>query len=324
MGQGVPPTSQIPVTTSGRTHPYHPTVRPRFFFKITRIIRAIVYCLTQTLCLGQSLSILVNNGEPLRVPFACKEDDLQWAGVSCTEDEPCPVYLELSSIAPSGRRLFLSGNLHTNAATLSSVLLASDDGGATWKEPAPRMRGNAIDQVEFYDLQHGWAAGETQYPLARDPFLLISTDGGQSWHQKTVLEDGAAGSVMRFAFDSMEHGELVVDAGKSEGKSRYVTYESQTGGESWNLTGTSDRQPAAQKNVAEPDWRIQTAKDGKAWQVEKRDGGKWQQLSAFLVEAAVCKGEARELVEPKELEEPVAPVPAPGDTQTDPKKRPKR
>jgi hypothetical protein len=314
-GGGVPPTMQIPVTTSGRTHPYHPIVRPPFSLKSG----AVVLFLTSTLCLGQSSSTIVNNGEPLRASFACVDEDLQWAGVSCSDGEPCPVYLELSSIAPNGRRLFLAGNFHTNSATLTSVLLASDDGGATWKEPAARLRGAAIDQMEFYDLQHGWAAGETQYPLARDPFLLISTDGGQSWRQSTVLEDGSPGTVVRFLFDSAQHGELIIDAGKSSGNSRYLSYESQTGGNNWNLRGTSDKLPAAPRSAADPDWRIQTSKDGKTWQVEKRNGDKWEMLSAFLVEAANCKGETRELTEPKEPEEPAAATTA----KPDPKRKPK-
>ena len=328
-GRGVPPTNQIPVTTSGRTHPYHPIVRPPFSSKSGGKVAAVVCFMTQALCLGQTPSILVNNGEPLRASFTCNDEDLQWAGVSCSEDEPCPVYLEFSAIAPNGRKLFLTGNFHTNSATLSSVLLSSDDGGATWKEPAARMRGNAIDQIEFYDLEHGWAAGETQYPLARDPFILTSTDGGQSWRQHAVLEDGAPGSVLRVSFDSAQHGELVIDAGKSSGKSRYLTYESHTGGDNWNLLGTSDKPPARARNAVSAedlDWRIQTSKDGKTWQVEKRDGNKWQLLSAFLVEAAVCKGETRELTEPpKEPEEPPAADPVkPAPSKADPKRRPAR
>src|ERR1700722_8378417 len=140
-GGGVPPTNQIPVTTSGRTHPYHPIVRPPFSSRLGsntgrtgRGFAAAVVFMTQALCLGQTSSILVNNGEPLGAAFACNDEDLQWAGVSCSDDEPCPVYLELSAIGPSGRKLFIAGNFHTNSATLSSVLLASDDGGATWKE----------------------------------------------------------------------------------------------------------------------------------------------------------------------------------------------
>ena len=37
--------------------------------------------------------VLENSGKPMLLPFRCTEDDVQWAGLSCSEDEPCPVYL---------------------------------------------------------------------------------------------------------------------------------------------------------------------------------------------------------------------------------------
>src|SRR6266700_442331 len=116
---------------------------------------------------AQQQPVLRNTGDALRVPFTCAEDDLQAVGLLCTEDEPCAIYLELSALATAGKKLFLAGNLHSTSATISSVVLASDDSGATWKEPSPRLRGASLDQLEFYDPEHGWAAGEIQYPLPR-------------------------------------------------------------------------------------------------------------------------------------------------------------
>src|SRR5437764_5989353 len=86
-------------------------------------------------------TILKNNGAPIKVGYACTEDDLQWAGMACSVEDPCPVYLELSAVAPSGKKIAASGNLHSTSGTLYSILLVSDDGGATWKEPAKRLRG---------------------------------------------------------------------------------------------------------------------------------------------------------------------------------------
>src|ERR1700760_1079401 len=123
---------QIPVTTSGRIHPYHPNMRPRLFFR-----RLFPFFLIPCGLWAQT--------EPVRIAYACAEEDLQWAGMSCSEDDPCPVYLELSSVVPDGRKIFAAGNLHSTSATLSSILLTSEDGGATWKEPAARIRGAAID-----------------------------------------------------------------------------------------------------------------------------------------------------------------------------------
>src|SRR5579863_9528099 len=232
---------QIPVTTSGRIHPYHPNMRPRLFsrrFFLNGVFLPIIAAVNLS---AQEAAILTNHGEPMRVAYDCPEEDLQWAGMSCTDDEPCAIYLELSAVVPDGRKIFVAGNLHGNSATLSSVLLMSDDSGATWKEPAARIRGSALDQLQFYNLQAGWAAGETQYPLPRDPFFLVTTDGGTSWSQSPVGEEGSAGAIQRFWFDSARHGEAIVDAGKASENGRYISYESETGGESWALLGKRDQ-----------------------------------------------------------------------------------
>ena len=141
-----------------------------------------------------------------------------WAGLACTAQEPCPIFLELSAVAPNGRKIAVAGNLHSDSTTIYSILLLSEDSGATWKEPAKRIRGASIDQLQFYDLQSGWAAGETLYPLPRDPFFLVTTDGGRVLAATSRYGRGGRridpALLVRFA----QHGELIVDAGKSAGK----------------------------------------------------------------------------------------------------------
>src|SRR6266568_5187134 len=68
---------------------------------------------------------LTNTGAPLRVPFQCTNEDMEWAGMSCSAEEPCPVYLELAAVEAVGNRIFLAGNIHSNSVTLYSVLLGS-------------------------------------------------------------------------------------------------------------------------------------------------------------------------------------------------------
>ena len=247
----------------------------------------------------------------MRVPFACAEDELTMAGLLCTDGDPCPIYLELNAITSAGKKLFLAGDLHATSASLSSVLIGSDDGGATWKEPTARIRGADLDDVEFFDPEHGWAAGETQYPLMRDPFFLVSTDGGMSWRQRPVTEDGGPGSVQRFWFDSAQHGELVVDAGKNSPSGRYISYESQTGGESWMIRGTSGQLPkikGAPPSTENPDYRIRADKTSNALHIEKRlagdRGDKWEAVAAFLVEVANCR------IKPAEAKEPAPDAPS--------------
>lgn len=251
--------------------------------------------------------VIRNTGEPMKVPFACDEDELQSVGLLCTEDEPCAVYLELAGVAIAGKKIFVIGNLHSSSATLSSILLSSDDSGATWKEPAARVRGTALEQVEFYDLDHGWTAGESQYPLPRDPFFLVTTDGGASWRRRPVTEDGGPGSLYKFWFDSAQHGELIVDAGKRAASGRYFSYESETGGDSWMIRGTTDQLPKMKHAPAvfgNPDFRVRAAENGKAWLVERRNGEKWETAASFLIEVAGCKLKAPEAKEPPP--EPVA------------------
>ena len=326
---------QIPVTTSGRIHPYHPIMRPRLFFcrelsgcKSAVISAVLVFTATPNAS-AQETPVLTSNGEAMRVGYSCAEEDLQWAGMSCTEDEPCAIYLELSSVTPDGRKIVVAGNMHSNSATLASVLLQSDDLGMTWKEPAARIRGSALDQLQFYNLQTGWAAGETQYPLPRDPFFLLTTDGGASWRQHAVGEEGSAGLVQRFWFDSAQHGELIIDAGKTSASGRYLTYESETGGENWTLRGKSDQLPKLRRappSQESADWRLLLSKDGKAFQVEQRAGSQWASVASFLIEVANCTIRSGELKEPAPPAD-AAPAPPPATSnprQTDPKQRRKK
>lgn len=223
----------------------------------------------------------------MRVPYACPEEDLQFAGMSCSDDQPCPIYLELSAVAETRSRILVAGDLHSRSATLASILLLSDDAGATWKEPAQRMRGAALDQLEWFDATTAWAGGETQYPLARGAFILLSTDGGSSWRRQAIADDDSPGSLLRFGFDSVKHGEAIVDAGAASAGGRYLSYESETGGENWSLAGQSDalpklrRAPPADEN---PAWHLVASKDGKAFQVEQNQAT----VASFLIDAARC------------------------------------
>src|SRR5215471_6994177 len=95
--------------------------------------------------------VLENSGKPMVVPFQCTNEDIQLAGLTCSEDDPCPVYLELSGAASTGIRIFAAGNIHTASATLFSVILGSDDNGHTWREGHDRIRGSGYDAIQFAD-----------------------------------------------------------------------------------------------------------------------------------------------------------------------------
>jgi len=236
--------------------------------------------------------------EPVHLPFECREEELQRAGMDCSESHPCPVYLELNAVSPDGRKLFVAGNLHSSSATLDSVLMISSDEGSTWKEAADRMPGGSLDLLQFYDLEHGWAAGETQDPLPRDAFILATTTGGDSWHAHPVSDAEAPGAILSFRFDSAKHGELLVDAGNTAPSGRYLSYESETGGDSWTIRDkatTPPKMPDTRELPGNEDWRVRASKDGKSWQIERRDsaaGDRWTAIASFLIDVASCDGAA--------------------------------
>ena len=47
--------------------------------------------------------VLENTGKPMLAPFRCTEEDIRSAGLGCSEQDPCPVYLELAAVESTGR-----------------------------------------------------------------------------------------------------------------------------------------------------------------------------------------------------------------------------
>jgi len=239
---------------------------------------------------AKSTDKLTNTGTPLKVPYRCTNEDMEWAGMSCSEEEPCPVYLELAAVESVGNRIFLAGNIHSNAVTLYSVLLSSDDAGRTWSEPYDRIRGVELDHIQFIDFENGWISGQVLVPVAQDPFLLITSDSGKTWRRRPVFGESRAGTITQFWFTSRTSGSLLIDRSQSGDDSRYELYESMTGGESWMLRETNDK-PLRLKHVFVPntDWRIHADAASKSFRVERRQDEKWTALASFLVPIAACK-----------------------------------
>ena len=246
--------------------------------------------------------VIENTGKPMRVPFQCTEQDVDNAGMSCTEEEPCPVYLELSGVANVGNRLFVAGNIHSASATLYSILLSSDDIGKTWREPYERLQGAGLEHIQFLDFQAGWISGQSLQPLPKDPFFLITDDGGKSWRQRPMFSESRVGTVQQFWFDTRKTGVLIMDRAQSgESGARYEKYETMTGGESWMLREGSDRPirlPRSPNRTEELGWRIHADAASKAFRIEKRQGEGWNPVASFLVTVGECKPTPRPVVEP--------------------------
>jgi hypothetical protein len=240
----------------------------------------------------QAPSALTNSGKPMTVPFQCTPDDIREAGLDCSERDPCPIYLELAAVESTNIRIFAAGNIHTASATLYSVLLGSDDNGHTWTEPFERVRGAALDRIQFSGADTGWISGELVYPLPRDPFLLQTTDGGKSWRQHAVFTESRLGSLQQFWFEDPKHGSLIIDHGPGAEGDRYELYESQDGGDSWTIKQTSVKLPTLRRAIApNSDWRVRADAGSKSFHLEHREGNRWVSLGAFSVNLGVCKSD---------------------------------
>ena len=224
----------------------------------------------------------------VKIPFECTEKDLDQFGLTCTQEEPCPVFLELSSADSGAGRIIVTGNLHTQNQTLFGVVLTSEDNGLTWKDGTARLPFGSLEQVQFLDLQTGWISGESIDPLARNAFFLLTTDGGKTWRQKLIFDDTKYGTVAQFHFDSAMHGQMILDA--SQGRNtRQELYETNTGGDSWGVKQTSNSKlqlPAVRP--AGSTYRVRVDAKTESLVLERGGGRTWDAIARFEVRVGNC------------------------------------
>ncbi len=228
------------------------------------------------------------SSQPIVLQATCANAELNDFGLTCSEDEPCPLYVELASIEAAGAKVFIAGNFHTETATLWSLLLVSEDEGRSWSEAHPRLRGVALDLLQFPDATTGYVAGRTAGSLARDPFLLRTTDGGQNWKRLPLFEDGAVGLIESLHFESATQGRVEVDRGRP-GAGRYEILESMTGGDAWTVreSGATRLRNAAVAPAS--DWRISVDAASRALRIERHAGEAWRKAAEFAVAAGACR-----------------------------------
>jgi photosystem II stability/assembly factor-like uncharacterized protein len=227
------------------------------------------------------------------LPFQCTTEDVQAAGFSCSEEAPCPIYLELSTAIAVGNRYYVSGNIHSDAVTLYGILLASNDAGATWQETHARIRGAGIDHLQFLDADTGWAGGEQLFPIPQEPFVLLTADGGKTWRKQSIFGEEAEnhyGSMQALHFTSKTEGGVVIDRSQGGDAGPFALYESPDGGESWSIKEQSAK-PIRLKGAAAPDtdWRVRVDPATKAFRVERRQGEQWSSRGSFAVNLGLCK-----------------------------------
>jgi len=237
--------------------------------------------------------VLLNTGKPMVLPFQCTHDDAGAAGFSCSEDAPCPVYLELGAAASAGNKYYVAGNIHSDAVTLYSVLLGSEDAGHSWREIHERIRAAGLDRLQFVDGETGWAGGQQLFPLPQDPFVLLTTDGGKSWRQSPVFGENSDyhfGSIQEMYFASKTNGSLVVDRSSGGDAGPFALYESPDGGASWTIQEQSGK-PLHVKGAPPPDadWRVRVDGASKAFLLERRQSERWTVQASFAVNIGFCR-----------------------------------
>jgi len=243
--------------------------------------------------------IFENTGKPITIPFQCTDGDIQHAGLTCSEEDPCPVYLELTTVDGVGNRILAAGNLHAPAVTLYSILLASQDGGRTWREAHDRVKSAGLDHIQFLDAETGWVTGQVLSPLPQDPFLLVTLDGGKTWRQRPILSESAdnrVGTIQQFSFSGKDNGSLIVDHGPATDGDRYELIESRDAGENWSIKESSTKPLRLRRPPPEPtaDWRVRADGRTQSFQIEKRVSStaareQWSSIAAFAVKLAPCK-----------------------------------
>ncbi len=237
-------------------------------------------------------ALYASNPSGIQIPNQCAEVDLAALGLTCSETEPCPSFLELSGVEAVGPVILAAGNIHTSSTTLQSILLISEDSGATWREAHPRIKASALEAMQFIDFASGWITGQASLGLPRDPFLLLTTDSGRSWRKVELFAETRVGVIEDFAFQSAKKGWLLVDNRGSGEAGKYEFYETQTGGSSWELREISNRIPkGAQPGQRTPSGNARARVDEKKglYRVELRTGNGWREVSSFKLKLEDCK-----------------------------------
>lgn len=223
---------------------------------------------------------------PVHVDYSCTPEDIDTFGLTCSEDQPCAIFFEVSSVESFGSRIVVAGDIHTATTTLYAVLLSTDDRGASWNESIPRLRSTAFEQFQVIE-NHGWLSGQRLEPLTKDPFFMITTDGGNSWRQRPLFEDTRFGSIAQFWFDSPTNGQLIFDdsLGKAINQALYVTM---TGGENWDIRQTSTK-TLSLKTTKSTAWSVSAAPGSKTYLIEHSVNGQKESVARFLIHIGDCK-----------------------------------
>jgi photosystem II stability/assembly factor-like uncharacterized protein len=167
------------------------------------------------------------------------------------------------------------------------VILSTEDGGATWTEAIARLRSSAFEHFQIVE-NHGWISGQRIEPLPKDPFFMITTDGGKTWRQKALFEESRFGSITHFWFASPASGELIFDDSLRKATNQEL-YTTMTGGESWELKQKSSKPLQLKEPHVPAGWTASAASGSTTYLIEHNANGKKETLGRFLIHIGDCK-----------------------------------
>ena len=135
----------------------------------------------------------------------------------------------------------------------------------------------------------GWISGANLQSTPRDPFILLTTDGGKTWRDRPIFEETRVAMIERFWFESGEKGSLLIDARLDNNLHEF--YETRTGGESWSmkLASASPIPFPPARDFKTSGLRVRADAATHSFDLEKSDGARWQKVASFLVNVGACK-----------------------------------
>jgi hypothetical protein len=238
----------------------------------------------------------IYEGPTVALSTVCDVGRLEYAGIRCSADRPCDLFLELVSVASEGDWVVLAGEVHTADATYESVVLSSKDGGLTWAESAERIAAGGIESISMVDAQTAFVAGQQGDTATGEmPFLLVTDDGGESWETRMVETGGekVEGLVVTFQADTTSHGYLILEQLAATGDP-YRLYETYNGGRSWSIRQISADKPqipGPRLALRNEDWSLRPDSSSGEFIVAKRSSSElsgWAEQGRFAGDVGSC------------------------------------
>lgn len=114
---------------------------------------------------------------------------------------------ELNSVAFVDTEHGWAVGYEASSATFAPIVLATSDGGASWKAQDAASAGSngGLSSVAFVDAQHGWAVGGYAADMTA-PAILATTDGGTTWEAQDASSAVMGAGLLSVTFVDPAHG----------------------------------------------------------------------------------------------------------------------